>query len=105
MTVSQMWQYGASRGGDYYSDIISDVDILPRTRHRLITSGSIRHSENGPHAYVTEITYPGAETVFEARIGFRDAHSSVAAGGWGNIDIVYRAERLSLYPGIPREVR
>jgi arylsulfate sulfotransferase len=104
-TVSQVWQYGASRGSDYYSDIISDVDILPRTRHRLITSGSVRHSMSGPHAYVTEITYPEAKTVFEARLGFRDAHSNLKAGGWGNIDIVYRAERLPLYPGIPREVR
>jgi arylsulfate sulfotransferase len=98
-SLSQVWQYGADRGDDYYSSIISDVDSLPATRNRLVTSGSIRDSSNGAHAYVTELTYPRGEVVFEARLGFRDAHSDTAAGGWGNMDIVYRAERLSLYPG------
>jgi len=98
-TASQVWEYGADRGTDYYSSIIGDVDTLPATRDRLITSGSIRGSPNGPHAYVTEVSYPRGEVVFEARIGFRDAHSDLAAGGWGNMDIVYRAERLPLYPG------
>jgi arylsulfate sulfotransferase len=98
--VRQVWQYGADRGPDYYSDIISDVDTMPGANHRLITSGSIRHSPNGPHAYVTEVTHPDARVFFEARIAFRDAHSDLKAGGWGNMDIVYRAERLSLYPGV-----
>jgi arylsulfate sulfotransferase len=97
-TVRQVWEYGADRGTDYYSSIISDVDTLPRTGNRLVTSGSIRDSSNGPHAYVTEITYPAGKTIFEARIGFRDAHSNHKAGGWGNMDIVYRAERMPLYP-------
>jgi arylsulfate sulfotransferase len=98
--VRQVWEYGVDRGADYYSDIISDVDLLPRTRNRLVTSGSIRNSPGGPHSYVTEVTYPRAKVVFEARIGFKDAHSNLKAGGWGNIDIVYRAERLLLYPGV-----
>jgi len=101
-TVRQVWQYGADRGADFFSDIISDVDVLPRTNNRLVTSGSIRHSADGPHAYVTEITYPGAEKVFEARIAFHDAYSNLKAGGWGNMDIVYRAERMRLYPGVSR---
>jgi arylsulfate sulfotransferase len=99
-TVRQVWQYGADRGPDYFSDIISDVDTLPGTHNLLVTSGSVRPSPNGPHAYVTEITYPAGKAVFEARIDFKDAHSNLKAGGWGNIDIVYRAERLDLYPGV-----
>jgi arylsulfate sulfotransferase len=98
-TVRQVWEYGAARGADYYSAIISDTDTLPRTRNRLITSGSVRDSGSPPCAYVTEVSYPAGEVLFEARVGFRDAHSNLKAGGWGNMDIVYRAERMSLYPG------
>jgi arylsulfate sulfotransferase len=100
-TVRQLWQYGAERGDAYYSSIISDTDSLPRTKNRLITSGSIHNPSKDACAYVTEVTYPGGTVVFESQIAFKSAHSDFAAGGWGNMDIVYRAERLPLYPCVP----
>jgi arylsulfate sulfotransferase len=100
LKVRQVWQYGVERGADFYSAIISDVDRIPGTRSRLITSGSIRNSSNGPHAYITEVSRADARVLFEARLGFKDAHSNLKAGGWGNMDIVYRAEKMPLYPGL-----
>jgi arylsulfate sulfotransferase len=97
-TVRQVWQYGAERGDDSFSNIISDVDLLEKTKNRLITSGSVRVSPDDPHAYVTEVRYPDGAVVHELRIGFKDAYADLEAGGWGNIDILYRAERLPLYP-------
>jgi arylsulfate sulfotransferase len=97
-TVRQVWQYGADRGDDFFSTIISDVDVLAWTKNRLVTSGSVRVSPDDPHAYVTEIRYPDGAVVHEVRIRFKDAHSDLEAGGWGNIDILYRADRIPLYP-------
>jgi arylsulfate sulfotransferase len=97
-TVRQIWQYGAERGDDFFSNIISDADMLDKTKNRLITSGAVRVSPDDPHAYVTEVKYPGGAVVHEVRIAFKDAYADLKKGGWGNIDIVYRAERLPLYP-------
>jgi arylsulfate sulfotransferase len=95
MTVRQVWQYGEERGPDYYSVIISDVDLLPSTGNRLIMPGSVRGSD--PRAYVTEVSYPGKHVVFEAVIHFKNLAAS-GSFGWGDFDLVYRSERLSPYP-------
>jgi arylsulfate sulfotransferase len=94
-TVRQVWQYGEERGQDFYSPIISDVDLLPQTGNRLITPGVSFGAE--PRAYVTEVTYPAGEVVFEAKILFRNALGS-GSPEWGQFDIVYRSERLPPYP-------
>jgi arylsulfate sulfotransferase len=94
-TVRQVWQYGEERGADFYAPIISDVDLLPQTGNRLITPGVSFGAE--PRAYVTEVTYPAGEVVFEAKILFRNALGSGSLE-WGQFDIVYRSERLPPYP-------
>jgi arylsulfate sulfotransferase len=91
MTVQQVWQYGRNREDDFYSSIVSDVDVLPHTGHVMVSPGNIRKSANGPHAYVTELTYPQGTVVFEARLAFKDAYPSQP-------DLNYRAERMDLYP-------
>jgi len=91
MTIRQIWEYGRSRGEAYYSQIISDVDELSETSNRLIMPGII----NNEYAHVTEVTYPGKGVVFDARINFANLYGS--GQGWGEIDIVYRSERLPLY--------
>lgn len=95
MTVQQVWQYGEGRGEEFYSAIVSDVDHLPITGNRLILPGFVRIGS--PGAYVTEVTYPDGDVVFEARINHKD---QLGQGiGFGQNDITYRSERLTPYPG------
>ncbi|MFY0687083.1 MAG: aryl-sulfate sulfotransferase [Cyclobacteriaceae bacterium] len=96
MTIQQVWQYGKSRGLDMYSHITSEVDLLPNTKNRLITAGNIRASGEAPHSKLVEITYPENEVVFEAKVIFKDAKST-GQMAWGQLDLVYRGERYSLY--------
>jgi arylsulfate sulfotransferase len=94
-TVRQVWAYGEARGNDFFSPIISDVDVLPGTGNRLIMPGIIFGPP--PRAMVTEVTYPGQEVVFEAEIQFKNQLSS-GSFAWGEFDLVYRSERLPIYP-------
>ena len=94
MTVRQVWSWGEDRGIDYYAPIISDVDFLPTTGHRLIMPGIVFGPE--PKAFVTEVTESG-EVVFEAEVRFRN-DLSTGEPAWGQFDLVYRSERMTLYP-------
>lgn len=94
MTVRAVWSYGQTRGDGYYAPAVSDVDYLPATGNRLIMPGIIFPPVSG--AYVTEVTYPGKEVVFEAHLAFKNLYGN--GQGWGQIDVVYRSERLPLYP-------
>lgn len=95
LTIKQVWQYGEERGSHYQSVAISDVDYLPETGNRLIMPGHSTDQFN--HAFMTEVSYPSSQVVFEALFTFKD---QLAEGppGFGSIDIVYRSERLSIYP-------
>lgn len=93
MTVQQVWQYGQERGNAYFSPIISDVDYLPQTGNRLIMPG-IAQVGDTMGAYVTEVTSPEGEVVFDATIRFKGAFRTDTFFG----EIVYRSERLPLYP-------
>lgn len=95
MTVRQVWQYGEERGADFYSVIISDVDLLPSTGNRMIMPGILFGPD--PRALVTEVTYPGKQIVFEAALHFKNLLSSGNLS-WGNFDLVYRSERMPVYP-------
>ena len=94
MTVRQIWEYGSNRGEESYSSIISDVDDLPQTGNRLIMPGTVDVPQH--RALITEVAYPGKNVVFEASINFRDLNGT--GQGWGQMDIVYRSERMTLYP-------
>ncbi len=102
MTVRQVWQYGEERGSNYYSSIISDVDYLPETGNRLIMPGII--FTPAPHARVTEVTYPAGRVVFDANIRFANFYSN-GTFAYGQFDLVYRSERMPLYPTEPSFVR
>lgn len=93
MTVRQVWEYGQERGNTYFSPIISDVDYLPRTGNRLIMPGIARVGD-APGAYVTEVSYSDGNVVFDAGIRFRGFFRTETFFG----EIVYRSERLSIYP-------
>lgn len=97
MTVEMVWEYGKDRGTELFSVIISDVDYLPQTGNRLITPGFIRNADEPAQAKIVEVTYPEKNVVFEATILVKDIFSS-GIFGWGEIDIVYRSERLPIYP-------
>ena len=91
MTIREVWQYGEERGSSYHSAIISDVDHLPVTGNRLIMPGITQEHS----AYVTEVTVPGNEVVFDASIHFLDLFGT-GEQGWGQFDLVYRSERVEL---------
>ncbi len=93
MTVRQVWEYGAERGNEYFSPIISDVDYLEATGNRLIMPGIARVGDT-PGAYVTEVSFPEGEVVFDAAIRFKGVFKTERFFG----EIVYRSERLPLYP-------
>ena len=95
MTVRQVWQYGAERGDQFFSPIISDVDYLSATENRLIMPGILFGAD--PRALVTEVSYPGNQVVFEAAIHFKNLLSA-GTFQWGQFDLVYRSERVPLYP-------
>ncbi len=93
-TIQQVWQYGKERGLDMYSPITSDVDILPRTKNRLITAGNIRVNQPAPHAKLIELA--GEEVVFECRVLFKDAKGT-GERSWAQFDLVFKGERYTLY--------
>jgi arylsulfate sulfotransferase len=97
MTIEQVWQYGKERGTDLYSPITSDVDYLPQTGNRLITSGNIRAGAGVARATIVEVTYPNNQVVFEADIEFKDQLGS-GEKSWGQFDLVFRGERYPLIP-------
>ncbi|GGH77551.1 arylsulfate sulfotransferase [Pullulanibacillus pueri] len=89
MTVKQVWDFGKSRGTDFFSTIVGDDDFLPKTGDRLITSGYIK-SQNGMKSNIVEVTdSQPAKVVFELDVtGFKaDSHRQI-----------YRALRMPLYP-------
>ena len=97
-TIRQIWEYGKDRGKDLSSPITSDVDALPETGNRLITSGNVRGSEKPGHAKMVEVTYPDNKVVFEADIYFKDALGTKEKS-WGQFDLVFRGERYPLVDG------
>lgn len=89
-TVKQVWEYGKIKGEAAYSEIMGDVDKLPKTGNRLICFSGINY-ENSHYAKIIEVSYPDNMEVFEATINLKDLN----AGNFG--DIIYRAESISLY--------
>ena len=94
-TVRQVWEYGKNRGQAFYSRNISDVDFLPQTGNRLISSGNI-HYEGAASCKIVELS-PAGEVVFEAGLIYANLYGS-GIDSWGHTDVVYRSERLALYP-------
>ena len=91
MTVEQVWQYGEERGDEFYSGRLGDVDLMPTTGNRLIMPGIV--TTPGQRAFVTEVTHPASEIVFEARVRFQDRPSAEAFARV-EFDLVYRSERI-----------
>jgi arylsulfate sulfotransferase len=90
MTVRQLWEYGAVRGVEYYSRIISSVNFLPRTGHLLIQPGITGPAGGlGSAAIVSEVATDGAP-LFEARVIFANRNP-----GTGAFDLSYRAHRIT----------
>ncbi len=92
-TIKEVWSYGESRGLETFSAIISDVDYLPQTGNILFCPG-IRLGHK--YSKIVELSYPSGTKVFEATMNFKDTRAT--GQGFGQFDLTYRAERLSLYP-------
>ena len=95
-TMQEVWQYGKERGEDFYSSIVSDVDFLPESNHVLVTSGYLYPRENHS-AKIVEVDYNSKEEIFEATLYLKTVNGDGSVAGWGQTDILYRSERLTLY--------
>ena len=91
LLVKQNWQYGKELGTPFWAKIISDVDVLPQTENLLITAGV-----NSFGASIHEISYPNNNLIFEANIKFKNQNGGGSV--WGDYDLMYRSERMSIYP-------
>lgn len=78
-----------------YSQVVSDVDVLPSTQNRLITAGVVNY-DSRTYAKMIEVSYPDKVIAFEATVRFKNARAT--GTGFGQFDLVYRGERLPLYP-------
>ena len=86
------------RGAEFFAPIISDVDYLPQTGNILIKPGIVRSPDSSAsYTLVTEVAYPDKEVVFEANIQFKNLLFTSPNLAWGQMNIVYRSERLPLY--------
>ena len=94
-TFQQVWEYGKARGFDFFSGIVSDVDLLSETKNILVTSGFIS-PRNVHRAKVVEVSTENNKEVFEATIFFKNTNRDLNKPGWGQSDVLYRSERMEL---------
>jgi len=94
-TFEQVWEYGKSRGVELFSTIVSDVDLLPKTKNILMTSGFLS-PKNVHRAKIVEVSPEDNKEVFEATIFFKNINRDINKPGWGQSDILYRSERMEL---------
>jgi len=94
MTARQVWEYGSERGADLHSTNISDVDVLPHTKNRLMIPGNITEAATR-QSRVVEVKYPSKEVVFEAVIHFKNSFTT--GNGWTQADLVYQGERIDFF--------
>jgi arylsulfate sulfotransferase len=94
-TVEQIWQYGKERKTEFFSAIVSDVDLLPSTSNILVTSGYINPKENHS-GKIVEVNPTTNEEVFEATLYFTNINGNGTAKSWGQSDILYRSQRMDL---------
>ncbi|MCB0641821.1 MAG: aryl-sulfate sulfotransferase [Phaeodactylibacter sp.] len=95
-TIQQVWQFGAERGNAFYASVISDVDFLPQTGNRLISPGIVWEG-NEAYSKIVEVDPLTDALVFEATLHFKNQGGNGTATWW-NMDISYRAGRLTPYP-------
>jgi arylsulfate sulfotransferase len=93
-TVKQVWQYGKERGEGMFSAIVGDVDYLPTTKNILVTSGHIS-PQNNHSGKIIEVNQQTGEEVFEATIYYKSVRGEKISG-WGQMDILYRSDRMQL---------
>lgn len=94
-TVQQTWEFGKTLGASFYSRNISDIDYLPNTGNYLLTSGNV-HFEGTASARIFEVSESGT-IVFEAKVHFANLYGN-GSDAWGQTDVIYRSERMALYP-------
>ena len=66
-TVRQAWAYGAERGADAYSRIVSDVDVIAETGTVVFAPGAIDRFGDA-HGKVIEVERATGRVVFEATV-------------------------------------
>ena len=82
------------RNEDFFSSIVSDVDLLPQTKNILVSSGFINPKAKYA-AKIVEVDYATKEEIFEATLYYKTLNGD-KSGGWGQSDILYRSERFDL---------
>ncbi len=85
-TVRQTWTYGAARGADTYSAIVSRVQYLPAVNHLMFCPGFNVPNGTGSGGKIIEVDYATRQPVFEMSLS--------AANSWA----FHRSQRMGLYP-------
>ncbi|QKG56103.1 aryl-sulfate sulfotransferase [Hymenobacter sp. BRD128] len=85
-TVRQIWTYGAARGADTYSSIVSKVQYLPAVKHIMFCPGYEVPNTTGTGGKIIELDYATKQPLLELSLS--------AANGWG----FHRSQRMGLYP-------
>lgn len=90
MTVQQIWQYGKERGGETYSQIVSDVDFHEAENNIVFMPGAAgRGQAEGPYGKVVEVDMMTRNVVFEATVVAPTAQFGIT---------FHRVERIPMYP-------
>jgi arylsulfate sulfotransferase len=85
-TVRQIWTYGAARGDDTFSAIVSKVQYLPAVNHVMFCPGYEVPTGSGAGGKIIEVDYATKQPLLEMSLS--------AANGWG----FHRSQRMNLYP-------
>jgi arylsulfate sulfotransferase len=88
MTVQQLWQYGAERGAETYSRIVSGVDYHAAEDNVMFMPGAAG-TDPARYGKVVEVDYTTRAVVFEATITPPTAPFGIT---------FHRVKRLPLYP-------
>lgn len=94
-TVKQIWEYGKKRGAELYSSIVSEVDYLKSRDNILMTTGNLKDVNWNQSAKIIEIDRSTNQEVFEATLFLKTLNGNKQPK-WGQTDILYRSERMSL---------
>lgn len=101
LTIEEVWSYGKERGDELFSPIVGDVDYLPETDTRLLTSGALSLDQVYEDS-ATITRFWRTEQVDKARIVEVDEAKNVVFEmvvrhtGEGRIR-VYRSEKMRFY--------
>ena len=104
MTIRKTWEYNPADGGEQlFAPIVGDADELPETENVLITWGAICLIDGVPSDVIPQCHTDARIIEVDRQSGDRVMDLSVDVPDGPGV-ILYRSERMSLYPDESVEV-